>query len=824
MRTVVRLVGSAVVGAVVVSGFGTVAHAAAPAVAAVTPKNGTTGVPANVHPTVTFNNATDPASLRYSFVRTAGGAAVPAYYTYDAPTHTFTFVPRAALADSTRYTITVKVKGSTGVLSDQYIWAFTTGVSDRTAPSAPGAPVVTDVTTTAATVSWGASSDDTGVTAYQVFNGTGTAPIATLTGAPPATTTTLTGLTPSTAHSITVRALDAAGNISASSAAATFTTLTPPPPPDVTAPTAPGAPVVGELTSTSVALSWAASTDDRGVVSYRVTGGPSVQTVTATSATITGLSAKTRYTFTVEALDAAGNVSAASPATTVTTPAAPLVNARNGAGVPGATGRTLVLYDTTGPYGFLGEQYAIATANLASHFGDWTAQPVVDYAAGDFDEYQAVIYMGSTYDEPIPAAFLDDVTATSKPVIWVYDNIWQLTARDPDFAANRGFTWTQFDVSAVSKVNYEGRTFTRDPQNLAGIMGTTIGDASKATPIGNAVRDSDSSALSWGVRSGNFTYLGEIPYAYMSADDRYVAFADLLMDVLAPQTAERRRALVRIEDVGPDADPAELNAITTYLSSRNIPFSVAVYPRYVDAKGALNGGVPEDYTLADRPQVVAALKNMQAHGGTLLMHGYTHQYASKDNPYNGVSADDFEFYLAHVDAATNYVIYDGPVAEDSQAWAQGRIDASFAAFAAAGLGRPTTFEFPHYAGSDAANRAVAATFSTRYDRGLYPSGALRGGALDNTRIFGQFFPYTVRDIYGVLVYPENLGNIELEPYNNHPAHLPADIVKSAQLNKVMKDSVASFFFHPYVDVSYLRATVEGVLAAGYTFVPASSMQ
>ncbi|WP_432984348.1 DUF2334 domain-containing protein [Dactylosporangium sp. CA-233914] len=823
MRTSVKLVASAVVGAIVAGGFGTAAHAAAPAVTAVTPKNGATGVSTGARPAITFNDPTDPASLRYSFVKTSGGAAVPAYYTYDAPTHTFTFVPRSQLADATRYTITVKVKGASGVLSDQYVWAFTTGVADRTPPSAPGAPVATDVTTTAATVSWGAASDDTGVTGYQLFDNGGAAPIATITGNPPATTTTLSGLAPSTAHSITVKAVDAAGNASPASAAAEFTTLTPPPPPDTTPPTAPGAPVAGEVTATSVALAWAASSDDRGVVSYRVTGGPAVQTVTATSATITGLTAHTQYTFFVEALDAAGNVSAASPATLVTTPSAPLVNARSGAGIPGATGKTLVLYDTTGPYGFLGEQYAIATANLASHFGDWTAQPVLDYAAGEIDDYQAVIYMGSTYDEPLPAAFLDDVTATSKPVIWAYDNIWQLTARDASFAANRGFTWTQFDVSAVSKVNYEGRTFTRDPQNLAGIMGTTISDPAKASAIGTAVRDGDSSAMSWGVRSGNFTYLGEIPYAYMSADDRYVAFADLLMDVLAPQTAERHRALVRIEDVGPDADPAELNAITTYLSSKNVPFSVAVYPRYVDAKGALNNGVPESYSLADRPQVVAALKNMQAHGGTLLMHGYTHQYASADNPYNGVSADDFEFYLAHVDPVTDNVIYDGPVAEDSQAWAQGRIDQSFQAFAAAGLNKPTIFEFPHYAGSDAANRAVAATFSTRYDRGLYPSGALRGGTLDNSRIIGQFFPYTVRDIYGVITYPENLGNIELEPYNNHPAHLPADIAASAQLNTVVKDGVASFFFHPYVPVSYLQATVEGVQAAGYTFVPASSM-
>ncbi|MGI5177114.1 DUF2334 domain-containing protein [Dactylosporangium sp. CA-152071] len=810
MRTVVKLVASTIVGSIAAGGLSTAAHAAGPAVSGVTPKNGTTGVAVGVRPTISYGDAVDPTAMRYSFVKTSGGASVASYYAYDAPTHTFTFTPRAALAEQTKYTMTVKVSTST------YTWSFTTGVTDRTAPSVPGAPSVADVTTTGATVSWGASTDAVGVTGYQVFdNGTLK---ATVTG----TSTTLAGLEPGTAHSVTVKALDAAGNASAASAPVAFTTLTPPPAPDTAAPTAPGAPVASALTSTGVTLTWPASTDNVGVTKYTVTGGPEVVTSTVNSATLTGLSPLTAYSLKITAEDAAGNTSPASPSTVVTTPATPVANGVNGAGIPGSTGKTLVLYDTTGPYGFLGELYATAAANLSSHFGDWTAQPVTSYAAGELEQFQAVVYLGSTYDEPLPLAFLDDVTATTKPVVWIYDNIWQLTARDPNFVANRGFTWTGFDVSSVSTVNYKAKTFTRDPQNGAGIMNTTISDATKATPVATAVR-ADGTTLPWGVRSGNFTYLGEIPFSYISADDRYVAFSDFLFDVLAPSTAERHRALVRIEDVGPDAEPSELRAITNYLYGKNIPFSVAVYSRYRDPLGSGTGGRAEDYTLADRPQVVAELKYMQSHGGTLLMHGYTHQYESMINPYNGASADDFEFYTAHVDPVTNYVIYDGPVPADSQAWAQGRIDGAFAAFKAAGLAAPTIFEFPHYAGSDASNRAVAATFKTRYDRGLYTSGALRGGALDNSRIFGQFFPYTVSDIYGVLTVPENIGNIELEPFNNHPAHLSADIVKSAQLNTVVRDGVASFFFHPYVPLSYLQETVTGIQAAGYTFVAAGSM-
>jgi uncharacterized protein YdaL len=513
-------------------------------------------------------------------------------------------------------------------------------------------------------------------------------------------------------------------------------------------------------------------------------------------------------------------VSDASAAATVTTPAALLANASSGAGIPGSTGKTLVVYDSTGPYAFLGEQYALVTAQLTSHFGAWTAQPAGDYAAGDMAGFDAVVYIGSTYDEPLPLSFLDDVTATSKPVIWMYDNIWQLTARDPNFAANHGFTWTGFDFSTVTSIKYKDTSFPRDPENAAGIMNTTITDPAKAQSLGDAVR-ADGTTFSWGVKSGNFTYLGEIPYAYMTMDDRYVAFCSALMDVLAPATAARHRAMVRLEDVGPDATPSELRAVTNYLSGKGIPFMVAVYPRYRDPLGVNNNGVAEDYTLAQRPLVVAELKYMQSHGGTLLMHGYTHQYSNVPNPYQAVSADDFEFYRAHIDAANN-VVYDGPVAEDSQSWAQGRINDSFTAFAAAGLGKPTVFELPHYAGSDADNRAIAATFQVRYDRGLYPAGALRGTTLDNTRIIGQFFPWTIRDIYGVLVIPENIGNIELEAFNNHPPRLPADIVASAQRNLVIRDGVASFFFHPYNPVTYLQQTVEGIQAAGYTFVSASS--
>ncbi|MBW8481672.1 fibronectin type III domain-containing protein [Actinomadura parmotrematis] len=94
--------------------------------------------------------------------------------------------------------------------------------------------------------------------------------------------------------------------------------------PDTLPPTIPGAPkaVAGGITKTSIALAWQASADDTGVTAYDVYAGDAkTATVTAPKATVTGLTPDTAYAFTVKARDAAGNVSDASPETTVRTTA-----------------------------------------------------------------------------------------------------------------------------------------------------------------------------------------------------------------------------------------------------------------------------------------------------------------------------------------------------------------------------------------------------------------------------------------------------------------------------------------------------------------------
>ncbi|MFJ5062237.1 carbohydrate binding domain-containing protein [Streptomyces nigra] len=93
--------------------------------------------------------------------------------------------------------------------------------------------------------------------------------------------------------------------------------------PDTQAPTAPTG-VTARADGVSVVLTWEPSTDDTGVTGYQVTrtGGTRGEVVSDVGSTVfsdTGLEENTAYSYTVRAVDAAGNVSAASPAATATT-------------------------------------------------------------------------------------------------------------------------------------------------------------------------------------------------------------------------------------------------------------------------------------------------------------------------------------------------------------------------------------------------------------------------------------------------------------------------------------------------------------------------
>jgi len=226
----------------------------------------------------------------------------------------------AGLSVATRMRVSMKYNGaqtacesfSYGEVED-YTVNITGSTADTQAPTAPTNLAASNVTQTTLTLSWTASTDNVGVTGYDVYQGS--TKITTVT----TTTYNVTGLVAATAYSFYVKAKDAAGNVSSAGNTVNVTTQSPV---DTQAPTAPTNLATSNVAQTSLTLSWTASTDNVGVTGYDVyQGSTKITTVTATTYAVTGLTASTAYTFYVKAKDAAGNVSSASNTVSVTTAA-----------------------------------------------------------------------------------------------------------------------------------------------------------------------------------------------------------------------------------------------------------------------------------------------------------------------------------------------------------------------------------------------------------------------------------------------------------------------------------------------------------------------
>ncbi|MGW4444755.1 fibronectin type III domain-containing protein [Streptomyces sp. NPDC004682] len=189
---------------------------------------------------------------------------------------------------------------------------------DGRAPGAPTGVTAMAGSATSVHVMWNAFAERTGVHTYEVYRGT--TKVAEVPGSQHMVD--VPRLKPSTMYVFTVRARDADGRVGPPSRRVRART-----PVEVaaddSAPTRPGHMAGEPVGSKAVRLSWSAARDERGVRSYAVLqGGTEIHTVDGerTTAVVTGLRPGTRYTFTVRARDAAGNLSPASTPVRLTTP------------------------------------------------------------------------------------------------------------------------------------------------------------------------------------------------------------------------------------------------------------------------------------------------------------------------------------------------------------------------------------------------------------------------------------------------------------------------------------------------------------------------
>jgi hypothetical protein len=293
------------------------------------------------------------------------------------------------LTNGSTYTFTVTVLGSSGV-----------GPSVMSNPVVPGADVAgapSGVTATASTgqavVKWSAAPANGGtITGYSVTETTdGTVKLVNS----PATSVTFSGLTNGVAYTFTVAALESGGTTGPSAASSAVTPTGPP--------SAPGNPVASAASSGSALVSWSVPSSNGGspITGYTITASPGGTTLpvkggSTTSATFSGLSNGTTYTFTVAAVNALG-----------TGPAATTGQAAVNSGVPDAPGAPTATPATDGSI----------TVSWSAPSGNGST--ITGYTVTNLTTNQSVSTSSTSYDFPASGlsrgtSYSFSITATAK--------------------------------------------------------------------------------------------------------------------------------------------------------------------------------------------------------------------------------------------------------------------------------------------------------------------------------------------------------------------------------------------------------------------------
>ena len=372
-----------------------------------------------------------------------------------------------------------------------------------------------------------------------------------------------------------------------------------------------------------------------------------------------------------------------------------------------------------------------------------------------------------------PPRMLSDLAERNKPTIWIHMHFDHFLESEGE---KLGLVYDDWEERTDWKIFYKGEEF---PKEDPGLNRLRILDANKVEVLARIV-SGDGRSYPYVLRSGHFWYFADSPFSYAMEGGRFLILADLLHDILDQDHPHSHQAMVRIEDVNPESDPEDLLRLGHWLKKEGIPFAISLIPIFRDPSAQ------QEIRLSERPKLVAALKKLVSLGGTIVLHGATHQH-------QGRTAEDYEFWDDLVGQ---------PVPHESPDWVGERIKLGLEECLRCGL-YPLAWETPHYSASQSDYQIIARFFDTFYDR-------LMAAELVGTQ---QIFPYPCYiEEFKIRIVPENLGYVDFEKPD------PEDLIRRARRMLVVRDGLASFFFHPFVPLKYLQEICLSLEAMGWKFV------
>lgn len=419
--------------------------------------------------------------------------------------------------------------------------------------------------------------------------------------------------------------------------------------------------------------------------------------------------------------------------------------------------KVLVIYDRRNYFGYKCDEITSAV-HLFYHFNVVVDEvSVSSYKKGMLQNYDSVVFIGIS-DKVLDKALLVDLAEYTKPLLFLGRGVKTLI----DYKYSKDIVF-EGEAHRPVKVIYNGKEFNLSTERFYQRLRIKNPDGQIISSLSDG-----KNLYPYVVKLSNLWYV-----SCLDTDEKalFYILADILHDFFEEYHAEKPKIYVRIEDVHCQRSPKELYQIADYLYEENIPFMVAMIPAFFDIK------TERIQYLKDNKRFVKAVKYMQDLGGTILLHGYTHQI-HKDMPGEG-----FEFWDGENDC---------PLDVDMEKWVDERINAGIDECVEQGI-FPLGFEAPHYAVSNEGYINLKKYFST-----------IVGHLQTSDKGFTTtIYPYRLFNspIYNQLI-PENLDYVDPDDtlYKQH-------ILEELDKVSIVRDYTAGFFFHPYLDIALLKEII-----------------
>ena len=405
------------------------------------------------------------------------------------------------------------------------------------------------------------------------------------------------------------------------------------------------------------------------------------------------------------------------------------------------------------------------------------------YRRGLLTDFDVLIYYATDYDQPPPPELMEDIFEsegrTKTKVVWLGYHLDQVQAYLPQCGLGYGM---------LSTGNARGELLYLDSGVGYGLFSpdrvfvdVTDSELARVRAAVDGAPIIVSAKQEGHLEDGEcFYFVGFHPTAYHAPFSAHLVFCDILNEVYGIERG--KVALVRLEDINPLTDSEQLLAITGFLRSEGVPFTLAVIPIYVSA------GV-EPTRLSWNSNSRVKIKNALLDGGEFVLHGATHQY-------EGETAVDYEFW----DEKNGTPIGGADFAEQ-------RVGDALIEIEFSGLGPYLVgWETPHYSAGQEAYTVFERHFDLLYENPHW------GFDLN-------LIPYSV-EVNNSLYVPTNLDYVK---GSSPDADVERILNEARLLSGLPRGALASFFYHVRQGegLERIERLVRGLKQQGWTFKPVS---